>query len=76
MYNYITFDPEILGGKPIIKNTRISVEFIMELVASGGTIDDILKSYPQLSREAIEEAIRYSANAVKNEILISTQITA
>ena len=36
-FPYITSDPEILGGKPIIKNTRISVEFILELVASGNT---------------------------------------
>lgn len=76
MYNYITYNPEILGGKPHIQGTRLSVEFIMELVASGGSIKEILENYPQLSSEAIQEAIHYSANAVKNEILISAKITA
>jgi uncharacterized protein (DUF433 family) len=76
MYDYIVFDHEILNGKPIVKGTRLSVEFIMELFASGATIEEILKSYSQLNRQAVEEAIRYSANAVKNEILINAQITA
>ncbi len=47
-YIYITFNPEILNGKPIIKGTRISVEFIMELIASGASVDDIVKEYPHL----------------------------
>jgi uncharacterized protein (DUF433 family) len=76
MYNHITYNPDILGGKPHIKGTRLSVEFIMELVASGGSITEIHNSYPQLSTEAIQEAIQYSAHAVKNEILITSKITA
>ncbi|MBN1499254.1 MAG: DUF433 domain-containing protein [Spirochaetes bacterium] len=76
MYNYITYDPQILGGKPYIKDSRLSVEFIMELLASGGSIKEIHETYPQLSTEAIQEAIQYSANAVKNEILITSKITA
>jgi len=43
MFDNITFDPAILGGKPIIKGTRISVEMILEWIASGATCDDILK---------------------------------
>lgn len=76
IYNFITYNPQVLGGKPNIKDTRLSVEFIMELFASGGLIEDINKSYPQLSVEAIKEAIQYSANAVKNEIIISSKVTA
>ena len=74
MYNHITYNPQVLGGKPHIKGTRLSVEFIMELFASGGSIKDIQDNYPQLSSEAIQETIHYSANAVKNEILISSKI--
>ncbi len=74
MFQQIAFDPGILGGKPHIRGTRLSVEFLLELFASGATRDEILKSYPQLKTEAIEEALRYAAGAVKNEILIDAKI--
>ncbi len=51
---YIVSDPEILGGKPIIKGTRLAVDFILELLASGWTIEELLNNYPQLSQEAIK----------------------
>jgi uncharacterized protein (DUF433 family) len=76
MYRTITFDPEILGGKPIIAGTRLSVEFIMELIASGATVDDIAGRFPHVPVEGIREAIEYAAHAVKNEVVISAKITA
>jgi len=60
-YQFITTDAGILGGKPIIKGTRISVELILEWLANGSTIGEINKEFPQLSPEAIKEAIRYAA---------------
>ncbi len=60
MFNHIAYNHEILSGKPYIAGTRLSIEFILELFASGGTKEEILKTYPQLSAEAIEEAILYS----------------
>ena len=74
MFNHITFNPEVLGGKPYIKGTRLSIEFIMELFASGATKAEILHAYPQLTPEAIEEALHYAAQATKNEILLTAQI--
>lgn len=68
---FITANPDILGGKPIIKGTRISVELILEWLATG-SIDDILQTYPQLKREAVQEAILYASQALKNEVIIST----
>lgn len=62
--NYITQDPDILGGKPIIKGTRMSVESILELLASGEEIKTILKEYPFLNREQIQAAIDYAAKLV------------
>jgi len=73
---YITFEPEILNGKPIIKGTRISVEYVMELIASGATVDDIAREYPFIPVEGIKEAVLYAANSIKNEILITAKITA
>lgn len=55
----IEANPEILGGKPCIKGTRISVEFILELIASGGSVDDIVKAYPPLTKGSVQEAITY-----------------
>jgi uncharacterized protein (DUF433 family) len=59
MFTHIAYNPEILSGKPHIVGTRLSIEFILELVASGATKDDMLKAYPLLTAEAIEEALRF-----------------
>jgi uncharacterized protein (DUF433 family) len=59
MFQQIAYDPKILSGKPHVRGTRLSVEFILELFASGATRDEVLKTYPQLTVEAVEEAIKY-----------------
>lgn len=61
MFTHIAYNPEILSGKPHIVGTRLSIEFILELVASGATKDELLKTYPQLTAEAVEEALKYAA---------------
>lgn len=66
----ITIDPEILGGKPVIKGTRISVEFILELYASGASKEEILRNYPHLSEENIHAALSYATRFLKNEIVL------
>lgn len=58
----ITFNPNILGGKPIIKGTRISVDFILELLSSGMSVDEILKEYKHLKREDVLEALDLRQN--------------
>ncbi len=73
-FRYITANPDILGGKPCLTGTRISVELIMEWVASGATPDAIVLKYPHLKKEAVQEAIRYAAASVKNEILIEFSV--
>lgn len=57
----ITSDPHILGGKPIIRGTRISVELVLSKIASGMTIDDILADYPHLKRADVTAAIDYGS---------------
>jgi len=64
------FDPNILGGKPVIKGTRISVEFILQLLASDMDISEILEEYPRLEREDILAAIEYAAKTLANEQII------
>jgi len=62
MKRLITQNPKILGGKPIISGTRMSVEVILEFLAGGMEIKDMLKEYPFLKREQIEAAIKYAAD--------------
>lgn len=61
MFDRITSDPAILGGKPIIRGTRISVELILEWIASGASRDDIVRRYPHLSVAEVERALAYAA---------------
>ena len=74
MFTHITYDPEILSGKPHILGTRLSIEFILELFASGATKDDVLKAYSQLTAEAVEESLKYAAQSVKNEVLLDVKV--
>ena len=57
----ITFDPEVMGGKPCIRGLRVTVGTVVGLVASGYTTKDILKLYPYLEAEDIREALAYAA---------------
>ena len=71
----ITANKDILGGKPIIKGTRISVEFILELLASGVDESEILRDYPHLKKEDIQACLEYAAHSLKNEILLDLEKT-
>ncbi len=75
-FPHIAADPSVLGGKPCIKGTRISVEVILEWIASGATADEIVKKYPLLTKEAVSEAIRYAAQFTKNEIIVEVKPSA
>jgi uncharacterized protein (DUF433 family) len=74
MFDRITSDAAILGGKPIIRGTRISVEMILEWIASGGTRDDIIRKHPHLSAADVEQALAYAAAAVRNEVLLTAEV--
>ncbi len=63
----IEINPEVSGGKPVIKGTRITVEFILELLANGWSYEDILENYPQITKEDILDAIDYAASVLKEE---------
>jgi uncharacterized protein (DUF433 family) len=65
----ITTDPTVLVGKPIIRNTRIAVEFIVELLAEGWTQEEVLRNYPQLTSEDIHAALGYASARLKEEVL-------
>jgi uncharacterized protein (DUF433 family) len=63
----IIVDPKILVGKPVIKGTRLAVEFIVELLAQGWTESEITRNYPGITHEDIAACLMYATNILKAE---------
>jgi len=63
----IVIDQEVLTGKPVIKGTRISVEFIIDLLGRGWTVENILEEYDHLTREDIQACLAYARDMLKSE---------
>ncbi|MBI2175821.1 DUF433 domain-containing protein [Candidatus Woesearchaeota archaeon] len=66
----IVVDPKVMAGKPVVKGTRIPVDAILQRIADGMTIDEILLDYPNITRDDIKAALEYSANVVRGEDII------
>ena len=66
----IIANPEILGGKPVIEGTRISVEHVLGLLANGMSNEEIIADYPILSEESIRAVLGYAARALQNDIVV------
>lgn len=62
---YIHSDPKILVGKPVVKGTRLSVEFILELFAAGWTEEQVLENYPTLTPEGLRAVFAFSADSMR-----------
>lgn len=67
MNDRITIDPAILVGKPVVKGTRLAVEFIVGLLAQGWTVDDILAEYDSLQPEDIKACLAYAHQLLADE---------
>jgi uncharacterized protein (DUF433 family) len=65
--NRIVVDPNVLVGKPVIKGTRLAVEFIIDLLAQGWTESDILSNYPGLTHEDILACLAYASARLHDE---------
>ena len=63
----IAIDPGVLVGKPVVKGTRLAVEFVIDLLAQGWTEKDILCNYPNLDQEDIQACLRYASTVLKSE---------
>lgn len=70
--NRITSDPAVLVGKPIIRGTRISVELILGWLANGWTYDQVIESYPHITREDILAALAFTEEMLREEQYIAT----
>lgn len=65
----IEINEKVAAGKPVIRGARITVDFILELLAQGWTMEQVLKNYPRLRKEDIQTALEYSAEALKTEMV-------
>ena len=74
MKKLIAQDPNILGGKPVIAGTRMSVEVILEFLAGGMEIREMLKEYPFLTRGQIQAAIQYAADKVGTRTTLEEKV--
>jgi uncharacterized protein (DUF433 family) len=68
-FTRISIDPKRMGGVPIIRQLRIPVATVVDMVADGMTEAEILKAYPDLEAEDIHEALRFAADAVREREL-------
>ncbi len=69
--DYIHSDPDILVGKPVVKGTRLAVEFILGLFAAGWTEQQVLENYPTLTPDAIRAVFGFAAECMREEALYS-----
>ena len=65
--NRIIIDPDICNGQPVIRGTRITARTVLEFLAAGDSIDEILEEYPSLTREDVLDCLRFSAELMKHQ---------
>ena len=63
----IILDPQILSGKPVIQGTRVAVEFVVDLLGSGWTVEQVLHEYDHLTAEDVQACLAYASDVLKSE---------
>lgn len=71
---YIEINPNKMTGKPVIKGTRITVELILEKLAAGERVEDLLEAHPHLKEVHISAALSFAANMLKGEMIYPVAI--
>ena len=70
VHDLIETNPEVMLGKPVIRGTRIPVELIVRKLGEGASMEDLLDGYPQLTKTAVQAALIYAADVIRNETII------
>lgn len=70
----IQSNPNIMMGKPVVTGTRITVELILEKLAAGETVDQLLEAHPRLTRDAVLAAFAFAAKALKADVVYPTPV--
>ena len=68
----IVVNPEVCSGKPVIKGTRIMVRNVLGIVAGGGTVADVLESYPELTADDVSAALEYAADVIDRAAILAS----
>lgn len=69
MNQTIVSNPSVMMGKPVVAGTRITVESILERLAAGETVDQIMDAHPRLTRPAISASLEFAAKALRSDVL-------
>lgn len=72
----ISWNPEVCHGKACVKGTRVMVSVVLDNLAVGESVEDILENYPTITREDIQACIGYAADALREEIVVSIESSA
>ena len=73
--DYIDRNPEVLGGRPKIKGTRISVELILERLGDDWTVDQLIEAYPHITREQIKACLTYAAESLSTDEVVDIPLS-
>lgn len=69
MSDRITSDPSIMSGKPVVSGTRITVESILERLAAGESVEQVVRAHPNLTRDGVQAALEYAAESLGADIV-------
>ena len=69
MENRITIDPGTCNGRPVVRGTRITVQTVLEFLAAGDSVDDVLEEYPSLTREDVQACLLWASRLMGNHSL-------
>lgn len=72
----IVCSPNIMGGKPVVAGTRITVELILEKLAAGDSVAEIIRDYPDLDENGIRAAIKFAGDALKTDFVYPVDTAA
>jgi uncharacterized protein (DUF433 family) len=67
--NIIVSDPAVMMGKPVISGTRITVELILEKLAAGETVEQIIDAHPRLTPDSVRAALAFAAKALRSDVI-------
>ncbi len=76
LQSLITSDPKVMMGKPVIAGTRITVELVLEKLAAGETIEQILSEHPRLTAEGLRAALAFAAEALRADVVYPLETLA
>ena len=75
-HQLIQSHPNVMMGKPVVAGTRITVEHILEKMAAGESIDQLIDAYPRLTREGVLAALEFASRALKSDVIYPTEAQA